>query len=385
MIQRILTKQIRRSLQAKKSILLLGPRQVGKSTLARELAPDCELNLASESVFLEFARAPSFLEETLKARLPKGGLVFLDEVQRVPSLLNTVQYLIDGKKGYQFILTGSSARKLKRGKANLLPGRVHSYELGPLACGEAGAKLSSQDALAFGMLPGVFTEREARNRKMLLRSYATTYLSEEIKAEALTKNIEGFTRFLFRLSADATRFLDLSKISNAAAVPRQTTQRYFEILEDTLLVKRLDSFAKSDKRRLTQHPRFFFFDNGVLNGLLRNFAVSEDRKGVLFENLFFTQLLSALSYSDHDYRVSSYRTDAGAEVDVILEINGEIHAIEIKSGDFRKSDLGGFASFEGFIGKKVRKTVVTLASAPRNLGEIEARPWADFLGSVAAR
>ena len=142
MIQRRQTQQITKSLKAKKSILLLGPRQVGKSTLVHELHPSIEFNLASESLFLEFARDPGFLESKLKAILPKGGIVFIDEVQRVPSILNTIQFLIDGKKGYQFILTGSSARKLKRGKANLLPGSIHTFELGPLTCLEIGLLLN---------------------------------------------------------------------------------------------------------------------------------------------------------------------------------------------------------------------------------------------------
>ena len=379
MIKRALAVQIRKSINSKKSVLLLGPRQVGKSTLVKDLSPDCEFNLSQESLFLEFIKDPSYLEGILKAQFPKGGVVFIDEVQRIPSLLNTIQYLIDKKIGYQFILTGSSARKLKRGKANLLPGRIHSFELGPLISNELESDLDTTEALQFGLLPGVFTEKTDREKKLLLNSYAMTYLNEEIKQEALTKNIEGFTRFLFRLTTNATHFLDLSKISSEVAVPRQTAQRYFEILEDTLIVKRLEAFAKSDKRRLIQHPKFFIFDNGVLNSLLRNYTASNDRKGMLFENLFVTQLMLTLSYSEHDYRLSSYRTDAGAEVDLILEINNKVHAIEIKSGHFQKSDLGGFNSFEKFYGGTVRKSVVTLSSAHRYIDDIEVNNWKDFL------
>lgn len=379
MIKRALTKQILNSLKSKKSVLLLGPRQTGKSTLIKGLKPEVELNLSHQPTFLEVAKDPKFLEQYLKAQLPTGGTVFIDEVQRVPSLLNTVQYLIDNKKGYQFILTGSSARKLKRGKANLLPGRLHTYELGPIIASELGYKAKTQHLMAYGSLPEAITELNIKELKKLLKSYSVTYLNEEIKAEALTKNIEGFTRFLFQLAADSTKFLDLTKISKSSAVPRQTVQRFFEILEDTLLIRRVESYAKSEKRRLIQHPRFFIFDNGVLNSLLNNFSISEDRKGYLFENLVFNQLITSLNYSDLDYRLSSYRTDAGAEVDLILEIESDIYAIEIKSGSFKDSELSGLKSLRKFIGKPVREFVVIPDGLSKVIGETEVIPWQTFL------
>jgi len=163
------------------------------------------------------------------------------------------------------------------------------------------------------------------------------------------------------------------------AVPRQTTQRYFEILEDTLLAYRLEAFAKSEKRRLIQHPRFFIFDNGVLNALLTNFNASGDRRGQLFENLFFTQLATSLGYSDLDYRLSSYRTDAGAEVDIILEIEDRIIAIEVKSSIFKNSELGGLGSFKKFVGKKVESFVVTPEGPARVVEGIHVMPWQQFL------
>lgn len=382
MIQRSLQKEIHKSLKTKKSILLIGPRQTGKSTLIQYLKPEIEFNLSQQSVFLEFARDPSFLEHALAARLPKGGVVFIDEVQRVPSLLNTVQYLIDQKKGYQFILTGSSARKLRRGKANLLPGRLHTYELGPITSKEMSYCAKTDFLMSYGALPAIITDTNTRDIKKLLKSYSMTYLHEEIKAEALTKNLEGFTRFLFNVSADSSKYLDLTKISKVAAVPRQTTQRFFEILEDTLLAYRLEAFTKSEKRRLIQHPRFFIFDNGVLNALLNNFNASEDRKGQLFENLFFTQLKTSLGYSDLDYRLSSYRTDAGAEVDIILEIEGRILAIEVKSGAFKNSDLSGLNSFKKFIGKKVESYVVIPNGASKVIEGTHIMPWQHFIESL---
>ncbi len=161
-----------------------------------------ELNLAHEPKFLEVAKNHSFLEQYLKARIPRGGVVFIDEVQRIPSLLNTIQFLIDNKKGYQFILTGSSARKLKRGKANLLPGRIHTYELGPIITSELNYEAQTDRLMIYGSLPEAITETNVKELKKLLKSYSITYLNEDIKAEALTKSIEGFTRFLFQISPD---------------------------------------------------------------------------------------------------------------------------------------------------------------------------------------
>jgi predicted AAA+ superfamily ATPase len=382
MILRKIQKQIEQSLGNKKSVLLLGPRQTGKSTLIQQIGVDHEFNLSNQSVFLEFARDPLYLEQSLKAILPKGGLVFIDEVQRVSSVLNTIQYLIDKKKGYQFILTGSSARKLKKGKANLLPGRLHAYDLGPVVSSELGYQANTNSLLAFGALPGVITEMQSREIKKLLRSYTTTYLNEEIKAEALTKNLEGFTRFLFNIAVDSTKYMDLTKVSKMIAVPRQTTQRFFEILEDTLLVQRLEVFAKSEKRRLIQHPRFFIFDNGVLNSLLNNFNVSADRIGQLFENLFITQLMTSLKSADLEFRLSSYRTDAGAEVDVVLEVNNKIYAIEIKSGQFAKSSLGGLRSFKKFVGQQVECIIVVPDGQQKVIEDIQVMPWQSFLKSL---
>ncbi len=379
MLLRTLQKQIQKSLKNKKSVLLIGPRQVGKSTLLKGLRPNVEFNLARQSTFLEFIKNPDYLEQNLAAILPKGGLVSVDEIQRVPSLLNTIQYLIDEKRPYQFIMTGSSARKLRRGRANLLPGRVHSYDLGPITSCELNYDANTDFMLSFGSLPAVITDTDTKEIKKLLRSYSVTYLSEEIKAEALTKNIEGFTRFLFKIAVESSHYLDLSKISKNVGVPRQTIQRYFEILEDTLLVHRLESFAKSEKRRLIQHPRFYFFDNGVLNALLGNFNCSDDRKGQLFENLFVTQLLTALRASEMDFRISNYRTDAGAEVDVILELEGKTYAIEIKTGGFSKADLGGLNSFEKFISKKIQKFVVLPDGNPRRIDDVQILPWQDFM------
>lgn len=378
-IQRKLSRNLHASLKAGKSILLLGPRQTGKSTLSQELQPDLEFNLANEAVFLDFAKDPNFLESQIRLKMKNKGLVFIDEVQRHPRLMNTVQSLIDKNKTLQFLLTGSSARKLRRGHANLLPGRLHTYELGPITSAELGYEMDTDRALSLGTLPEIITDLDLRNAKKTLKSYAMTYLQEEIKSEALTKNLDGFTRFLFNIAADSSKYLDLTKVSKNIGVPRQTVQRFFEILEDTLIVSRCQAFANSEKRRIVQHPRFFIFDNGVLNSLLGNYNLSSDRRGFLFENLFFNQLKTSLESSDLDYRISSYRTDGGAEVDFVLEVENKIYALEVKSGAFSKKDLGGFKSIQELTKTRITPYVIVSEGHHRWIDDIEVIPWQSFL------
>lgn len=364
--------------QSKKSLLLLGPRQTGKSTLIASFAPDLTLNLAHEAVYLDFTRNPMELEERLASfNTAKPLSVFIDEVQRLPSLLNTIQVLLDkpGNK-IRFILTGSSARKLRRGHANLLPGRIHTFYLGPLVSGELKHQMDVRQALAYGCLPGIWTDQDIASREKTLRSYAGTYLKEEVQAESLTRNLEGFSRFMNITAEWAGHFLDLSKMAAAAQVARQSAARYFEILEDCLIVHRSEPFTKSLSRRLVQHPKFYFFDTGVLNGLLENFHPSQDRIGPLFEHLIFTQILHSANAHDRKVRISSFRTEHGAEVDLIVETGGKLFALELKaSRNVGPSDLTGLKHFTDFYGKKHRPMLIYLGEPAKKIDGIEILPW----------
>ena len=364
--------------KTKKSILLLGPRQTGKSTLLNSLDPNLTINLARESTYLEFASRPTELEERLASL--SQGTILIDEIQRLPSLLNTVQAILDeNPHQFRFLLTGSSARKLKRGQANLLPGRIHVFHLGPLTCQELSGKLNIRSLLAFGTLPGIFTEESEEEKSLTLKTYAATYLKEEIQAEALTKNIEGFSRFIYVAAASATHFLDLSKLASEASIPRQSAVRYFEILEDTLIVHRCESFSKSIRKRLIQHPKFFFFDIGVLNGLMGNFEASPDRIGFLFEHFIFNQIISTAFSHNETIRVSCYRTATGAEVDFILEQKDRITAIEVKASKTISSvDLRGLKNFKDYYKKKVQLIVLYLGDVSKMIDGVEILPWQKF-------
>lgn len=341
----------------------------------RSIEPDLSINLMQEQQYLQFARNPSELQERVAASRPRT--VFVDEVQRLPGLLNAIQVLIDeGPRGLRFLLTGSSARKLRRGQANLLPGRIIHLELGPLTLGEIGYDADVKRMLAYGSLPGVWTEDERQEREDVLSSYAATYVKEEIQAEALTRNLEGFSRFIFAIAARATLPLDFSKLASQAAVTRASAIRFVEILEDTLLVFRVEPFTRQHVRRIVQHPRFYFFDNGVLNGLLGNFGVSEDRIGMLFENLVASQLHHAAHAHGRSVRISSYRTEHGAEVDLIVEREGKVWAVELKaSRNVGPSDLTGLMSFADYFRDKHESVVAYLGTTDRKIGNVHVLPW----------
>jgi len=367
-IERMLRKRL---LAARRSFLLLGPRQTGKSTLIRSLAPELEINLADEETYVAFLRDPGLL----KQRIRDAATVFIDEVQRIPSLLNTVQYLLDQERPPKFFMTGSSARKLKRGKANLLPGRIFTYELGPLSWTELGDRFNVRRALRQGLLPGIHLEKDSETWSKLLRSYAVTYLKEEIQAEALTRNLEGFSRFLDVVCSRSGDFVDFTKFASLASIERMSARRYFDVLVDTLVLRAIEPFAKSSRVRLVQHPRFYLYDVGVLNGALGNFEASGDRLGNLFEHLVLQLLWSEFQGRDEQIRLSVYRTEAGAEVDFILERKGAVFAIEIKAKKRVDSgDLRGLKSFAAFYGKPHTPLVVYMGENPARTDGVEILP-----------
>ena len=366
--------------QSKKSILLLGPRQTGKSTLIKSLNPGLTVNLADESVFVSHLGDPGLIKQEIRQHKE----IFIDEVQRIPSILNTIQAILDDDPSKRFFLTGSSARKLKRGRANLLPGRVHVYELGPLTFSEIHDLWDIKKALTVGLLPGIFLESDRLTAEKTLKSYSITYLKEEIQAEALTRNLEGFSRFFQVVSSQSGSFIDFSKVASLAAIERTSACRYYDILIDTLVIYEIGPFAKSQKRRLIQHPRYYFFDVGVLNGALDNFSISNDRIGLLFEHLVLQLIISEAKARDETIRLSIYRTEGGAEVDFILEKKGKIFAIEVKATKkIVSTDLRGLKSFLHFYGKRCQTLVIYRGDQSLNVDGIDVLPLTDamkFLG-----
>jgi predicted AAA+ superfamily ATPase len=334
LIARSLAKPLRRS---QKSILLLGPRQTGKSTLLKNLQPDLMVNLANEREYLKCSSDPEYLESLIKENRPQ--LVFIDEVQRIPSLLNTLQDIIDNwESPPKFLLSGSSARKLKRGQANLLPGRMFVFELGGVTAQELKYQLNVQRALKYGFLPENYLSQNSGDIEKNLDMYSANYLSEEIKAEALTRNIEGFARFLNEIAIRAAQVLDYSKVAIQAKVSRTSSLRFYEILEDTFIAQRIFSHAVEGVDTI-QHPKLYFFDVGVLNGVLNNFTVSGDRVGLLFEHLVYNQIRNSALAADKKVDIKFFRTRHGLEVDFVIKLGAQKIALEVKAGPVQRSDI----------------------------------------------
>jgi predicted AAA+ superfamily ATPase len=243
-----------------------------------------------------------------------------------------------------------------------------------------GYALDSKNALSYGTLPAILTETKKFDKEQLLLTYGATYLKEEIQAESLSRNLEGFSRFLSIVASRCTEFVDLAKLSSEAMINRESARRYFEILEDTLVLETVPAFGKSSRRRLVQHPRFFCFDNGVLNGLLESVEVPADRKGRLFENLLLTQILTSSRNLAEPIEVSSYRTEHGAELDFIVKKNGVVWAIEAKTSEnLRRVDTRGFQSFAQYYAKKHEKVVATLGTTESSFEGIRILPWQKLL------
>jgi predicted AAA+ superfamily ATPase len=328
-----------------------------------------EINLARESEFVAFSSNPRELEERVASARP--STVFVDEVQRLPSLLNTIQAIIDDTKRsarpIRFLLTGSSARKLKRGQANLLPGRVFLYLLGPLTAAEIGREFDVRRAMEVGTLPEPYLDDDRQAAEKLLTSYAGAYLREEVQAEAVSRNIEGFSRFLTVAAAASGRSLDFSKLALRAHVSRSSTIRYFEMLEDTLLVYRLSPYPHAPDADMVKHPKFYFFDPGVLNGLLGNFASSGDRAGSLFEHLVVSQLRATAMARDTPIDLHTFRTRGGLEVDFVASVSGRTWAIEAKSGVVQTGDGESLMAAAAYLPKATRSVIVTRAGPSRHL------------------
>lgn len=384
MIDRQITPRLQRQT---KNLLLLGPRQVGKSTLVRSLNPHRVINLMDESLYLQYSKDPGrFRREMLS--IAKPSLIVLDEIQRIPRLLNMVQALLDEGSRHRFILTGSSARKLKRGSANLLPGRIILEYLDPLSFWELGSRFDLEKALRIGTLPGIYLDE--KQGPDVLSTYGQVYLREEIQAEALTQNLGSYARFLDLAAEASGDWINYSKISSDAEIPKETVRRFFTLLEDTLVAVRIPPFRpKKSKRRVSQRDRFIFFDVGVRNALLgiHKGVLSPGEKGKLFEQWLILQLISYSHARKKEWKISAYRTDTGTEVDLILDIGEKLLAIECKWGkNISEAQMKGLRSFKEEAHKPVQKYLVYTGETRQHFskGEI-AISYREFLESVITR
>lgn len=326
-----------------KSFFLFGPRSTGKTTWVKQTFPDAVyLDLLESRLFNGLLADPQRLENFIPNNFKDW--IIVDEVQRIPELLNEVHRLIEKNK-HKFILTGSSARKLKRKGPNLLAGRALNYSMHPLTVSELGKDFNLNHSLIFGHIPSVYTESDPQN---YLESYIKTYLREEIQQEGLTRNLGVFSRFLEAASFSQGSVLNISEVARECAVERKVVENYFTILEDLLLAYRIPVFTKRAKRRLISHPKFYFFDVGVYRTLrpMGPLDAPEEVSGISYESLFFQELLAVNDYSGFGYKIYYWRTSNNVEVDFILYGKRGLKVFEVKRrGKITKSELRGLRAF----------------------------------------
>lgn len=397
---RFVEEALRRDLSKGFSVLMLGPRQVGKTTLARDcfakIRNKLEYPLQDPSLRLELEAEPSKLIKWIRA---EGGNphVFIDEAQKIPELFDAIQLLIDNKDA-SFLLTGSSARKLRRSGMNLLPGRIKHYHLDPLLWSELNLsqenslkeialgnlnekeKYSFDELLIYGSLPGIVMLKE-KDRGAFLSSYSEIYLEEEIRAESLSRKIGAFSRFLELAAAESGTSPNFTKLSNESGVSQPAIKEFYRLLEDTLVVERVDPYLHNPRKRILSSPRYYFFDIGVRNALAR---LSLDRglinaqKGKLFEHAVMLEIIRRVRALNKNYKVCFWRTAAGAEVDCVIDMGNKIIPIEIKSSaTVMASELKGLKNFlSDYKDRAKQGYVITMGKRKEKLAEnIIVLPW----------
>jgi uncharacterized protein len=309
------------------SFFLFGPRGTGKTSWIKVSLPDAlYIDLLDFGVFATLSANPSRLENLIPPSF--SNLVVIDEVQRLPELLNEVHRLIESKK-LRFVLTGSSARSLRRHGVNLLAGRALTYHMHPLVAQELGADFDLVHALTYGLLPSVIKHEDPRK---YLESYVQTYVREEVLQEGLTRNVGTFNRFLEVASFSQGSVINFSEIAREVGASRSVVSDYFTILEDLLMACRLEVFTHRAKRKMIAHQKFYFFDAGVYRAIRPTGPLDspDQAEGVVLETLFLQALRALNDYLELGYSLYFWRTSSGAEVDFVLYGPRGLHAFEIK-------------------------------------------------------
>ncbi len=370
-------------LPSRQSAFLWGPRKTGKSTFLKKQFPDSvRYDLLDTDLFLELSKRPALLAERLSAK-NKAYLknpIILDEVQKIPAILDEVHRLVEDR-GLRFILCGSSARKLKRGKANLLGGRAWRFELFPLVSHELSHP-SLIKILNRGMIPSHYLDNRFQKS---LRAYVRDYLKEEVFDEGLTRNIPAFSRFFEAMAYSHGELTNYSNIARDCGVDAKTVKEYYQILIDTLLGQMVEPFRRRQNRQIiSKAAKFYLFDVGVA-GVLTNRRIDQEKGesfGKALEHFICMEITAHRSYRDLDYNINFWRTKSGLEVDFVLG-SGEV-AIEVKGADRVDSrELGPLKAFieEYSPGKAI---VVCNEREERIVDDIRVLPWRRFLSELWA-
>lgn len=327
-----------------KSFFLFGPRGTGKTTWVKsKFTRAIYLDLLEAELFNDLLSNPQRLENFIPKNF--NDWVIIDEVQRIPELLNEIHRLIEKNKN-KFVLTGSSARKIRRKGINLLAGRALSYHLYPLTAVELADNFNLDHSLIYGNLPCAYTEK---NPKAYLESYVKTYLEEEVRQEGLTRNLGAFSRFLEAASFSQGSVLNISSVARDCSVERKVVESYFMILEELLIAYRIPVFTKRAKRRMVSHPKFYFFDVGLYRTLrpAGPLDIPEEIGGHAAETLFLQELIAINAYLRSGYNIFYWMASNNMEVDFVLYGNKGILAFEIKrTAKVSNSMLKGLKAFQ---------------------------------------
>lgn len=361
------------TLMEKKSHFLFGPRQTGKTSLIHHTLKGVKVyDLLGTSIYLALSQNPSRIGQELTA---KDRIVVIDEIQRLPILLNEVHRLIE-THGIRFLLTGSSARKLRRGGVNLLGGRARTKNLHPFTYKELGDKFDLARAMERGLLPSIYFSDDPRAD---LQAYAGSYLQQEIIAEGATRNLPAFSRFLKVAALCNGQIVNFTNVSNDAQVARTTVYEYFDILKDTLILYELPSWRKSKKRKPLASSKYYFFDVGVVSVLQgRKFRPGTPEFGEAFETYLMHELISYSDYVSGE-TLSYWRSTSGFEVDFII---GDHTAVEVKAKEnLSASDLKPLRALSEE--KKLKRYLcVSLEPRRRRFEEVMVLPYRDFLEAL---
>jgi uncharacterized protein len=327
------------------SFFLFGPRGTGKSTWLRERYPDALwIDLLEPDVHRRFAARPERLRQVV-AGTPGTKVVVIDEVQKVPELLDMVHALIENRLGLRFILTGSSARKLRRGGVDLLAGRALLRFLHPFMAAELGARFDLDEALTLGLVPLI---RDAARPAEVLKTYVALYLREEVQLEGVVRNLGPFARFLEVVSFSHGAVLNLAQVARECEVSRKTAEGYLGVLEDLLLAFRVPVFTRRARRQLTSHPKFYLFDAGVFASVRPAGPLDRPQEiaGAALEGLVAQHLRAWNDYSGGEAKLSFWRTSSGTEVDFVVYGPPGFWALEVQhSAEIRPRDLRGLKAF----------------------------------------
>lgn len=371
------------------SFFLFGARGTGKTSLLRERYSERNnwfIDLLDPDLARQYMLQPNSLLHEWQALEHKPEWIILDEVQKIPGLLDLVHQMIVTRK-QKFILSGSSARKLKRGAANLLAGRAFVYHLFPLTSNEMGSGFSLSHALNWGTLPQLLEFKDSLDKREFLKAYANTYIKEEILQEQIIRKLEPFQRFLPVAAQMAGRIINFSKIALEAGTSVPTIQSYFQILEDTLLGFMLPQFHESIRKRQKAAPKFYFFDGGVQRALMDELSIPLSPQtyqfGFAFEQFVINEIYRRQSYARKDYRLSYLQTGAGLEIDLVIERPGLRRAlVEIKSKKtISEKDLKALLT----LGKDVPNSqlyCLSMDPIPKIIDGVSCLPWQKGLEEI---